>query len=500
MDTTSIWREEGSQANFPSLQEKVTSDVVIIGGGITGVTLALNLAEHGKSVVLLEASDIGSGSTGNSTGNLYETVSQGIHTIADRWDNEVARAVTVSRRQALEQIERHIQKYNIECSFRRCPVYRYATSDNAAKFLDKEYQASQKIKLPVRQEEKLPFPFPHLCGPVIVLDNQAQFNPFTYVNALARVATDKGCRIFENSRVIKVDTDKRTVHTEKGEVNAREIVLATHSPAGFHLVQAEMVVNREYGIAARIEKGAFPPGIFWGKGSERISVRNLEVGNDVFLICVGGEHKTGQEDALAYLDRLKATARLYVNGNRIAFRWSAQNYRAADYLPYIGRDASDCFIATGFQTDGLVYGSLAASIIADDITGRSNDFASLYKANRFSPIKGAKGIAEETKGVVTSLVKDYLVGQETVPLSQLMPDTAAMVEFENEIFAVYRDRNGKLYVVSPVCTHMKCKVRWNSVESSWDCPCHGSRFAPDGTVIEGPAKAPLQRKFLHGSK
>src|SRR5690606_35588981 len=109
----------------------------------------------------------------------------------------------------------------------------------------------------------------------------------------------------------------------------------------------------------RIEKGTFPSGIFWGKGSERISVRNLEVGNDVFLICVGGEHKTGQEDALAYLDRLKATARLYVNGNRIAFRWSAQNYRAADYLPYIGRDASDCFIATGFQTDGLVYGSLA---------------------------------------------------------------------------------------------------------------------------------------------
>lgn len=497
MSTASIWRRKASQTYFPTLQEEITTEVVVIGGGITGVTLALNLAEQGRSVVLLEARNIGSGSTGNSTGNLYETVSHGIHAIVDRWDSDVARTVTISRRHALKQIESRAEKYEIDCGFRRCSLYRYATSDDAKEFLEREYSASLEAALPVRREEKLPFPLLHLCGPVVVLENQAQFDPHAYVSGLARISAGQGCRIFENARVVELDMGKRIVYTEKGKVNAKEIVLATHSPVGFHLVQAEMIVNREYGIAARVERSSFPPGIFWEKGIEQLSIRKLEVDQQTFLISVGGAYKTGQEDATVNLDRLEAATRTYFKRCEIAFRWSAQNYRAADDLPYIGRDASGCFVATGFQTDGLVYGTLAAAIIADEIGGNNNVFASLYKADRFSPIKGAKGMAEETKGVLTSLVKDYLLGQEIMPLSRLMPNTAAMVEFENETLAVYRDKNGRLYAVSPVCTHLKCKVHWNDVESSWDCPCHGSRFAPDGTIIEGPATEPLTQKFLH---
>lgn len=502
VDTTSVWRATAAQTTFPMLHEKLACDVVIVGGGITGVTLAVDLAEQGRSAVLLEAFDIGSGSTGNSTGNLYETISRGMHTIVDSWGKDVAHAVGAARRDELKQIEQRVRKYDIDCGFRRCPVYRYATSDDAHEFLEKEYQGSLEAGLAVRQEKSLPFPvppsYPPLRGPVAVLDNQAQFHPQAYVRALARVAADKGCRVFENSMVVEVDTEKRIVRTANGEVKAGEIVLATHSPKGMHLVQAEMVVNREYGLATRIPKGSFPPGIFWGKGTERLSVRNLEVGRETFLICVGEEHKTGQEDTITSLGRLENAARARFDVREIAFRWSAQNYSAADSLPYIGRDASGCLIATGFQTDGLVYGSLAASIIADEIAGRDNVFAPLVKANRFAPVKGAKGIAEETATVLKSLVKDYIGGQETIPLSQLMPGSAAMVKFENETLAAYRDRDGGLYAVSPACTHMKCKVRWNGVEKSWDCPCHGSRFAPDGTVIEGPATEPLQRWFLHG--
>ena len=141
---------------------------------------------------------------------------------------------------------------------------------------------------------------------------------------------------------------------------------------------------------------------------------------------------------------------------------------------------------------------LAASLIADQIAGRDNVFAPLVKASRFSPLKGAKGIAEETASVVKSLIKDYVTHRETTQLSQLMPGKGAMVEFEDESLAAYRAPDGTLIAVSPVCTHMKCKVHWNSVETSWDCPCHGSRFAPDGSVIEGPAIEPLERRFLTG--
>jgi Rieske Fe-S protein len=165
-------------------------------------------------------------------------------------------------------------------------------------------------------------------------------------------------------------------------------------------------------------------------------------------------------------------------------------------LPYIGRDPTDCFIATGFETDGLTYGTLAASLIADQIAGRDNAIAPIVKASRFQPLRGAKGMVEENVAVMKSFIKDYVTDRKAIPLSQLDSGEGAIVEFEKETLAAYRDPTGAVFAVSPVCTHMKCKVHWNSVETSWDCPCHGSRFAPDGTVIEGPAIEPLQRRFL----
>jgi glycine/D-amino acid oxidase-like deaminating enzyme/nitrite reductase/ring-hydroxylating ferredoxin subunit len=496
VNTTSVWRATAPGEDFPVLREEGTTDIVIVGGGITGVTLAVNLAEQGRAVVLLEARDIGFGSTGNSTGNLYETISRGIHRIVDRWGSDVAGAVTAARRQALDQIEHRVQAFGIECGFRRCNLYRYATSENARASVENEYEGSIDAGLRAHLVETLPAPLAQPVGAAMVLENQAQFHPQAYVRALARRAADLGCRIFKNSQVLEVDMDRRLVRTAGGKVAAREIVLATHSPKGFHAVQAEMVVNREYGLATRIPRDSFPSGIFWGTGIERLSVRNVDAGEESFFVCVGEEHKTGQQDTYVSMDRLESAAQARFNIGEVAFRWSAQNYSPADGLPYIGRDASGCFIATGFETDGLIYGTVAASIISDQIAGRDNLFAPIFKASRFSPVKGAKGLAEETATTLKSLVKDYVTDRESIPLSQLPPRKGAIVEVGNELLAAYRNADGTVIAVSPVCTHMKCKVHWNDVESSWDCPCHGSRFAPDGTVIEGPATEALQQKPL----
>src|SRR5690242_4070864 len=192
MNTISVWRVTAPEAGFPTLQEEITTDVVIVGGGITGVTLALNLAEQGTSAVLLEARDLGFGSTGNSTGNLYETISRGIRRIVDRWGEDVAHAITTARRAAVEQIERRVHEYNIACGFRRCPLYRYATSDQAEETIEKEYQGSLTAGLTARLENALPTPFPRPHGSVLVLDNQAQFHPQAYIHGLAREAAARG--------------------------------------------------------------------------------------------------------------------------------------------------------------------------------------------------------------------------------------------------------------------------------------------------------------------
>src|SRR3954451_16141211 len=163
MSTISVWRATAPAASeYPALEEEINTDVVIIGGGITGVTLALNLAEQGTSAVLLEAHDLGCGSTGNSTGNLYETISRGISRVVTQWGEEVAHAVTAARRSAIEQIERRVKQYDADatCGFRRCPLRRYATSDDAQEHVEKEYQAGLKAGLAVRLENVLPPPFP----------------------------------------------------------------------------------------------------------------------------------------------------------------------------------------------------------------------------------------------------------------------------------------------------------------------------------------------------
>jgi Rieske Fe-S protein len=220
----------------------------------------------------------------------------------------------------------------------------------------------------------------------------------------------------------------------------------------------------------------------------------MQAGGRDYLVCVGQEHKVGIHNAKASLMALELLAKKYVGERPIAYRWSAQNYHGADGLPYIGRSASDCFIATGFATDGLTWGTVAARLIAAELLGHKSAFADLVRPGRFSPVKGAKHIVQENATVMKQLVKDYLTHRQNEELATLQPGDSAIVHAEGETFAAYRAPDGELFAVSNVCTHMGCKVHWNSVETSWDCPCHGSRFRPDGTVIEGPATVALKRR------
>jgi glycine/D-amino acid oxidase-like deaminating enzyme/nitrite reductase/ring-hydroxylating ferredoxin subunit len=494
MDTTSLWRAGAPPAGYALLQGDITTDVLVVGGGITGVTLALLLARQGRSVVLLEADAVGSGSTGNSTGNLYETVSQGLHGIASRWDRDVARQVVGQRRAAVNFIEELAA--GADCAFRRCNLHLYAISEQERAAVADEFTALSQAGCDVRLERDVPPPLPKPVRDVVVLQGQAQFQPQAYAAHLSRLAVEAGARLHEHTRVLEIDYKTKRAATATGTVQAAEIVLATHSPKGFHLVQAEMPVHREYGIARELTEPDPGPGIFWYRGSEHFSVRTHEAGGRRWLVAIGQEHKTGDHNAKAGLMALEAAVERQYGPAETAHRWSAQNYRGADGLPYIGRDVTGSFIATGFSTDGLVWGTVAAQLIAAELMGASSDFGELCKPGRFTPVKGGKAILEEVGTMTRALVKDYLTHRQEEELSRLAPGDSAILKAEGESFAAYRAPDGELFAVSPVCTHLGCKVHWNSVETSWDCPCHGSRFRPDGTVIEGPALTPLARKHI----
>jgi len=492
MNKLSIWRGTAADITFPALEGTVDADVAVVGGGITGLTLAMLLSEAGKSVALLEARRIGLGSTGNSTGNLYEVLSEGLYTVGEKWGRSVMGAVAESRRHAVDLIEGTAARLDADCAFRRCTLHRYATTAAQTEAIEKEYRAATELGLPARLVDQLPIAV--ASARTLALDNQAQFHPLAYLRALARRIASAQCRLYEHSAVVGIDEDTRTVHTARGAVRAGEIVLATHTPKGLFLVQAEMVPRREYGIGVRLARGPGPDGIFWGVGEYRHSLRSLRVNDTDYLIVVGEEHPTGQHDAVTPTGRLEAFARRYFDVAAVEYRWSAQNYRAADGLPYIGRShTSDLYIATGFATDGLTYGTLGASIITDQILGRANRWAEIYRANRLAPVKGARGVLEESLSVAKALLQDY-AARPHAELASIAPGTGAVVRIDGERLAAFRDATGALAVLSPVCTHLKCIVHWNAAEQSWDCPCHGSRFDVTGEVIEGPALSPLPRK------
>lgn len=495
MDTRSVWRGTASAAGFDALQGDANTDVLIVGGGITGMTLALLLAQQGRQVTVLEAHEIGSGSTGNSTGNLYVTLSQGLHQVLSRWGEDVLRQVVAERGAAIDFIERQAQQ-GADFGFRRCPLVRYAQTSQYQHQIDEEFEALAKAGCNPERRKEVPEGLPRPAGDVLLLPGQAQFQPAAYALHLARQAAQAGARIHEYSAAVDIDYRARRASTAAGTVQAQELVMATHTPKGIRMVHAEMPVHREYGVALRMPFTDPGPGIFWAKGDASMSVRTLDANGERFLICAGQEHKVGLHNARASLMALEQQLQQHFGNGPVAFRWSAQNYRGADSLPYIGRDSTGCFIATGFATDGLTWGTVAARLISEELAGRSPALGQLCKPLRLSPIKGGKAILEENATVVKQLVKDYLTDRQEQKLTSLAPGDSAILEAEGESVAAWRSPQGELFAVSPVCTHMGCKVHWNSVETSWDCPCHGSRFQPDGSVIEGPALTPLARKLV----
>jgi glycine/D-amino acid oxidase-like deaminating enzyme/nitrite reductase/ring-hydroxylating ferredoxin subunit len=493
MDTTSLWRATARGPGFGMLQGDEQCDVLVIGGGITGVTTALLLAEQARKVVLLEADEIGSGTTGNSTGNLYMTTSQGLSSIASSWDDGVAREAMLARKSAVDFIEQRCRDLP-GAAFTRCAMYRGARFATDQPSVEQEHQTLARLGAPVRMEEGWPGGLPPPSGRVMVLADQAQFQPQAYVTELARLAAKAGASVHEHSRVVELDAKQRVATTAGGTVKAGEIVMATHSPKGVHIVHAEMPVHREYAVAFEVGAVDPGPGIFWWKGEEGLSIRILVRDGKRYLVAAGPEHKVGTHNAKAALMAVEAMANSHLSPGPLVHRWSAQNYRSHDGLPYIGRDHSGCFIATGFATDGLTWGTVAARGIAAALAGRKDAFIERCSPRRFTPIKGAKALVEENVTTLKTLVQGYLTRGQHEHLANLAPGDSAIVDAEGETFAAYRAPDGELFAVSPVCTHMGCKVRWNSVETSWDCPCHGSRFRPDGTVIEGPAVAPLKRR------
>lgn len=494
MNKVSLWESTASSSDFHSLSQDIETDVAIVGGGITGIFTALLLAQEGKKVVVIESSRIGSGTTGYSTGNLHANIDEGIYQVKNKWGQGVATSVLQARMEIINRIEKTILDFGIDCGFKRCKHYLFPIEHNQEGQINQEYNVLHAAGMEVEQIDDIPLAFK--VQHAIKIENQAQFNPLSFVRQLAKKINSTNCQIFENSRAINIDFNKKIVFSSMGSVIANSIVLATHTPAGFNPLQTVLGPYREYALAAALKGTQFPDGIFWSQEQPSHSIRSYEYNGRKYLIVIGEKHKTGHQDNKEnYYKKIEDFARIHFPVDKIEFFWSGQHYHPADELPYIGESFghNGIYVSSGFSTNGLIYGPLSATIITDQVLGRENKNLSLFNSKRVTPLRSAENFVKENIDVAATYMKDMLKSVAREGLDSIQPGEGKVINYNGKTVAVYRADNGKITALQPACSHLKCLINWNTWDKSWDCPCHGSRFSTDGQVIEGPAMAALEK-------
>jgi glycine/D-amino acid oxidase-like deaminating enzyme/nitrite reductase/ring-hydroxylating ferredoxin subunit len=495
----SVWIETGpAQPAFPELDAEVRADVAVIGGGIVGITTGLLLSEAGVSVVLLESDRLVHGVTGHTTAKVTSQHGLIYDRLRSDFGLDAARAYGEANETALAWIADRVERDGIECDFRRRAAYAYATSSSERSQVESEADAAAAAGLPARMADTVPLPF--AVEGAVRFDGQAEFHVRRYLLALVDALTAAGCRIFEHTRAVEVDSHRQpaVVKTAGGRVVADQVVVATHYPfLDRSLAFARVHPERSYAIVCRIA-GPPPDGMFISAGSPTRSVRAVPVAGEELLLVGGEGHRTGTGgDTEERYRRLEAFAREHWDVRSVDYRWSAQDNTTVDHLPYVGRlnpREQRVFMATGFAKWGMTGGTAAALLLSDLLLGREHPSATLFDPNRLTLRASAPQLVKENLQAGLRLVGDRLSKPGRRAAEDLLPGEGDIARLHGERVAAYRDEDGTLYAVSPTCTHLGCQVNFNAAARTWDCPCHGSRFAPDGGVLHGPAVHRLERK------
>jgi glycine/D-amino acid oxidase-like deaminating enzyme/nitrite reductase/ring-hydroxylating ferredoxin subunit len=504
--STSFWLHTDQPAKRGPLAQPVYADVCVIGGGIAGLTTAYLLAHDGRSVLLLDDGRPGCGETGVTTAHLSSVIDDGYTEMIRLHGVEGAGLACQSHRAAIARIESIADREGIACDFARVSGYLFPGPDHDGSVLEEEFEAARQAGVDVERLARAPVEG-FESGPCLHFPRQAQVHPLKYLNGLANAFERAGGRLHVGTRATAVaGGNPARVETADGlTVTAAAVVVATNVPfIDRFAIHTKQAPYHTYVIAARVPPGAVTPALYWDTHDPYHYARlqrttNAELGGDndnpVDLLIVGGEdHKAAQAaDAQLRYERLESWMReRFPAAAGIEFRWSGQVMETQDGLGFIGRnplDADNIYVATGDSGMGMTHGTIAGMLLTDLIAGRDNPWASLYDPSRIRA--GAAGeFLKENLNVAAQFVS-YVTPGEVESADEITPNTGAVLREGLSKIAVFRDEAGELHRRSAICTHLGCIVGWNAAASTWDCPCHGSRFDPYGKVVNGPAATDL---------
>ena len=470
-------------------------DVLIIGGGITGLTTALILQEKGMKCILAEAHNLGFGTSGGTTAHLNTLLDTPYVQIDKDFGEAAAQQTAAGAREAIDLIEGLVSKYNIACDLSYKPGYLFAQTQKEADELEKIKEANDKVFVLTEWSENIPVPIPF--EKALKVDFQGQLHATKYLAGLAKAFEDNGGVILTHCLVNGLQQEEWiNADTSLGIIKARNAVYATHIPPGVNIFSFRCAPYRSYAMAFTLQSGRYPDGLAYDSKNPYHYFRTHTIDGVKYVIAGGNDHKTGHNDNTDHVfTELEAYLRRYFDIETIPFKWSSQYYNSVDGLPYIGLmpGEENVYVATGFGGNGLIFGSLAAKTICSILHNEPTPYEELFDPSRIKMLAGFATFIKENADVISQFVGKRFSYEQISQLAELAPGEASIAEWEGQKVALYKDEQGKIHAVDPVCPHAKCIVAWNSAERSWDCPCHGSRFTPDGDLLNGPATKGLQQ-------
>jgi glycine/D-amino acid oxidase-like deaminating enzyme/nitrite reductase/ring-hydroxylating ferredoxin subunit len=491
----SYWLETAPGAPKPSLVDDLKTDVTIVGAGIAGLSTAWELARAGRAVVVLEAGRVAAGVTGHTTAKLTAAHGALYHKLRPH----DARQYALSQMDAVEHVRGTAQRLGIDCELEERDAYTCTEDPGREDELRAEARAAGEAGLPVSYE---PDP-PHGFAAAVRVTGQLQFHPRKYLLALAAAITEAGGKIFEQTRVVSLqEGNPHRLGTEHGAtVQSGHIVVATHFPVFDRAVLfPRLIPRREFVLAAEIEAEDDPMGMYLTIEDDTRSVRTAPLPHGKrLLIITGAPFTPGAGRVGDRRDALEAWARERFGVKDFAYQWAAQDNRSTDLVPFIGPlhvGAQGLWVASGFGGWGMSNGVLSGLLLAGWINGLPLDCAGLYDPRRLHPIREAGPLLRGAARSAQHLIADRLKPSDVGSVDEIGPGEGKVIVTGGRRLAVYRDDDGGVHAVGAACAHMGCVVGFNEVERTWECPCHGSRYAADGSVLQGPAVKPLERADL----
>jgi len=472
-------------------------DVLIAGGGITGVTTGLLLQKAGKKVVLAEAHTLCFGTTGGTTAHINSFFDTSYNQIENDFGKDAAKQIAEATKQARELFKTNVAQYKIDCGFEEKDGYVYAQTEQQVQELDKMFEASRAVGANTEYVQQIPLPVDFQKA--IVYHKQAQLHPTRYVFALAKAFEEAGGVVLQSCPVNKFEKedDLLLIETGVGTIKAKALIWATHIPPGINLLHFRNAPYRSYAAALKLADDNYPDALVYDMYDPYYYYRTQQIDGEKYLIAGGEDHKTAhEENTAACFDHLLAHVRQYFTIKEVCCRWSSQYFEPADGLAYIGHlpgNPDNVYVATGYGGNGITYSHIAAITLTGLLTKGNSEFKDLFSPSRIKPVAGFAAFVQENADVVKEFIVKRIAVEKTQGLTELAHNEAKVVKYEGDTIALYKDDAGAIHAINPVCTHAKCIVAWNNTEKSWDCPCHGARYNVDGEVLTGPARSGLEK-------